>query len=410
MKSLQKYLALAVFVFLLTPTFSRASFDVNLKYGSKGDTVKELQDFLQNQGVYSGKVDGWFGLGTVKAVKAFQSASGLSSNGYFGKATRVKANNILAIILTPSNQAEQTVTTTQPITPNLPIGCTSTSRFSISTGESCSRLVTTVQQIQQTVQQIQQNTQQIAQNTVSSVSPSVASTQINTPTVSIKANGAEGAITVAYRAKPVITWTTKGMSDCSIKNSNGGKMTGNLDNTSGTAPWTEGTTTVQCNIFQLPNGDMVNKPTSDSVIINIDPSTVPVAVNAAPPFFTVVPNPDFNSQTVTKGMGTKIASFKVTNRDNQSARLTYFSFTFSTYISGITSSLDPTYIVSEPTKKVVFPSYIFSAMGDSKIIDVFANTSNMTGPISTSVTVGGIELGSDTPLSATSDIETATVQ
>ena len=301
-----KKILLSVFVFsILLPTLAFASFDTSLKYGSKSSAVNDLQDFLVSQGFLKGKVDGSFGLVTLNAVKAFQSANGLSSDGYFGKASRTKANDILATILAPSNTAEQTETgtisvntsnqpvldsrgcsatslfssttgqpcssTTQPATPNLPAGCTSTFGYSITTGQACNGLVATVQQLQQTIQQIAQNTTPVLTPT-----PTPIPTPTTTPTVDIKANGAEGSITVAYGAKPVITWTTKGMSGCSIKNSNGGIMTGNLDNTSGTAPWTDGTTTVLCNIIQLANGDMVNKSASDSVTINVDQSTIPL--------------------------------------------------------------------------------------------------------------------------------------
>ena len=202
-----KKILLPVFVFsFLVPVFAFASFDTSLKYGSRGEAVIELQDFLQDQGVYSAKVDGRFGLGTRKAVIAFQLANGLQGDGYFGLGSRTKANSILALELKPSADAEQaetgtttivsTVTgctltstysattgqpcssTTQPSNPNLPVGCTSTFGFSITTGQSCNGIATTVQQLQQTVQQqtqalqqIQQNTQQIAQNTTPVISP-----------------------------------------------------------------------------------------------------------------------------------------------------------------------------------------------------------------------------------------------
>ena len=181
-----KKILLSVFVFsILLPTFAFASFDTSLKYGSKGDAVSNLQDFLVSQGFLKGNVDGSFGLVTLKAVEAFQSANGLSADGYFGKASRAKANDILATILQPSNTAEQAETgtvatvptvagctatsayssttgqpcnsTTQP-TPNLPAGCISASGYSITTGQACNGIATAVQQIQQTVQQIAQNT------------------------------------------------------------------------------------------------------------------------------------------------------------------------------------------------------------------------------------------------------------
>ncbi len=201
-----KKILLSVFVLsFLVPVFAFASFDVSLKYGSRGDAVIELQDFLQDQGVYSGKVDGRFGLGTRKSVVAFQLANGLTGDGYFGLGSRTKANDILAAELKPSTDAEQVETgttavvstvpgctstsafspttgqpcnsATQLTNSNLPAGCTSTFGFSITTGQSCNGIAATVQQLQQTVQQqtqalqqIQQNTQQIAQNTTPVIS------------------------------------------------------------------------------------------------------------------------------------------------------------------------------------------------------------------------------------------------
>lgn len=95
---------IALFVF---PTLSLASFDVSLKYGSKGDLVIELQDFLTDQGLYTGKLDGRYGFGTLKAVKAFQTANDLKVDGYFGKGSRAKANEILLNLLNGSNISEK---------------------------------------------------------------------------------------------------------------------------------------------------------------------------------------------------------------------------------------------------------------------------------------------------------------
>lgn len=189
-----KKIIVSVFVFsVLLPTFVFASFDTSLKYGSKGNAVVELQDFLVDQGFYSSKVDGKFGLMVRKAVVAFQTANGLSGDGYFGFGSRKKANNILASELQSSNIAEQaeteTISTisnvkgctttsafsvltgqpcnpaTQPISQNLPVGCISSSGFSVTTGQACNGVSANVVQLQQTVQQQTQVIQQIAQNT-----------------------------------------------------------------------------------------------------------------------------------------------------------------------------------------------------------------------------------------------------
>ena len=61
-----------------------------LKKGSRGAAVKTLQTALKEQGYYSGKIDGVFGKGTVKAVKAFQRKNGLKADGIAGPLTLEK--------------------------------------------------------------------------------------------------------------------------------------------------------------------------------------------------------------------------------------------------------------------------------------------------------------------------------
>lgn len=135
--TMKKLLFSAVFGLLLLPSLTFASFDISLKYGSRGDAVSDLQDFLTDQNVYTGKVDGKFGLGTVKAVKAFQTANNLTPDGYFGKGSRAVASTLLAAELKPSDDAEQAETgTVSPATSFLP-GCTSLSGFSVTTGHPC---------------------------------------------------------------------------------------------------------------------------------------------------------------------------------------------------------------------------------------------------------------------------------
>ncbi len=104
-----KKILLVVFVFsIFLPNLSFASFDVSLKYGSRGSAVTELQIFLQTQAFLKGKVDGKYGPATLSAVKAFQLANGLSSDGSFGKASRTKAALIVANKLKSSNTISPT--------------------------------------------------------------------------------------------------------------------------------------------------------------------------------------------------------------------------------------------------------------------------------------------------------------
>ncbi len=115
---MKKLITILSFICLFTfPSLGLANFDTSLKYGSKGDNVIELQDFLTQEGVYTGKLDGRYGFGTLNAVKAFQTANGLKADGYFGKGSRAKADEIIASLLSDSNATEQeeTGTITAPV-------------------------------------------------------------------------------------------------------------------------------------------------------------------------------------------------------------------------------------------------------------------------------------------------------
>lgn len=56
--------------------------------------VSELQDFLNNEGYLASEPTGYFGLMTVKAVKAFQGAYGISQTGSVGPITMAKIKAI----------------------------------------------------------------------------------------------------------------------------------------------------------------------------------------------------------------------------------------------------------------------------------------------------------------------------
>lgn len=60
---------------------------INLKKGSKGEDVKELQTILQNKGYYVGRIDGYYGDMTLNAVIRLQKAQGNTPDGWFGKKT-----------------------------------------------------------------------------------------------------------------------------------------------------------------------------------------------------------------------------------------------------------------------------------------------------------------------------------
>ena len=66
---------------------SQTAFAVTVKQGSRGDTVKKVQQKLKNWGYYSGAVDGIFGAKTTAAVKLFQKRNGLTVDGIVGNKT-----------------------------------------------------------------------------------------------------------------------------------------------------------------------------------------------------------------------------------------------------------------------------------------------------------------------------------
>lgn len=60
------------------------SFLPEIKQGDEGEAVKLLQNCLKDLGYYTDKVDGSAGPNTDKAIKAYQTAAGLSPDGVFG--------------------------------------------------------------------------------------------------------------------------------------------------------------------------------------------------------------------------------------------------------------------------------------------------------------------------------------
>ncbi len=71
-----------------TPAPTAAPPTDTLRSGDSGSGVKVLQQRLIELGYYSGTVDGKFGDGTVKALKAFQKKNGLGQDGVCGAQTR----------------------------------------------------------------------------------------------------------------------------------------------------------------------------------------------------------------------------------------------------------------------------------------------------------------------------------
>lgn len=100
----------------LTTNFVFASIDTNLKYNQNNQEVYELQDFLNDQGFLTVAPTGYFGLLTLKAVKAYQVSQNLPSTGFVGPMTREKINAVLDQVAQEATQAEvaETGTSTVP--------------------------------------------------------------------------------------------------------------------------------------------------------------------------------------------------------------------------------------------------------------------------------------------------------
>lgn len=103
---------LIVLALLLAPISAFASFDTNLTYGSHGDSVTELQEFLTDQKVYNGPITGNFYSLTLAAVKLFQSKEGITPvSGYVGPITR----GVISDILSAPDSEGNAATTTPPV-------------------------------------------------------------------------------------------------------------------------------------------------------------------------------------------------------------------------------------------------------------------------------------------------------
>lgn len=107
-----------VFATLLLPSVSSAAvFNKNLYYGiQKSSDVSALQEFLTENGNYSGPITGNFFSLTLAAVKRFQVANNIKPvSGYFGILSRGVANSLLDL----QAPIEETGTTTAAIAPVL---------------------------------------------------------------------------------------------------------------------------------------------------------------------------------------------------------------------------------------------------------------------------------------------------
>lgn len=172
---------IVVLSLLFIPLIARASFDGNLYYGLQNNNgVKELQEFLTGERVYSGPVTGNFFSLTLKAVKDFQKKEGITPvSGFFGPLTRQKANEILGRIIESSNQKEAATIPSEPTknTDNIVKSLQDQIALLLRQLNLLQFQNSIVQKQNETINKIQEDTQQIVQNTT----PSTPATPVPEP-------------------------------------------------------------------------------------------------------------------------------------------------------------------------------------------------------------------------------------
>src|SRR5699024_5329524 len=62
--------------------------DQVLRYGDRGDAVRNLQQRLKDLGYLAGSADGVFGQATETALRSFQTSNGLDADGIAGSKTQ----------------------------------------------------------------------------------------------------------------------------------------------------------------------------------------------------------------------------------------------------------------------------------------------------------------------------------
>ena len=87
------------------------NFTRDLTIGSKGEDVKNLQEFLKERGFFNQQTTEYFGPITKEALINFQKKSNISpTSGYFGPKTRTYINSLIkskpAVIQLDINKAD----------------------------------------------------------------------------------------------------------------------------------------------------------------------------------------------------------------------------------------------------------------------------------------------------------------
>lgn len=109
MKKVYLRVALTICMLLISVTVFAAPVDDSIKIGMRGDNVQMLQKLLYENGFYVGEVDGIFGKITLKAVKEFQSTSGLRGDGVVDKETLLYLGRTSSAEFNPSRSSRSMI-------------------------------------------------------------------------------------------------------------------------------------------------------------------------------------------------------------------------------------------------------------------------------------------------------------
>jgi peptidoglycan hydrolase-like protein with peptidoglycan-binding domain len=120
-KKIFAFMLSAILGIIIPSSFASAAFDRNLQYGDSGEDVRELQEFLTEEGVYNGTITGNYYSLTRMGVKMFQKKYGISpAFGNFAILTRTKVNLLLAkqaALLEQNTQVDANPGSVEPVTP-----------------------------------------------------------------------------------------------------------------------------------------------------------------------------------------------------------------------------------------------------------------------------------------------------
>jgi len=208
----KKYFCFIVITVGLVILFPQASFGAeqfsrDLYFGLQQDLdITKLQEFLSDEGLYSGPITGNFFSLTLKAVKAFQAREGITPvAGYFGPKTRMRANELLSVQIQSLNQ-QAIDKTGQTVVQYQSLGTDNNSISNLQLQiDALLKQITALQQQFQIQQQNQINISNLTSNQITTTTLDAFVPNISIDKEEIKNDGADFAVI------QVITKLTSGM-------------------------------------------------------------------------------------------------------------------------------------------------------------------------------------------------------